>query len=1065
MLTEEQKLWLDGQQLEEDALEGNLNQPTTPEKRSQAITLARDQGLPVPMVERNFEELDTAQKRWLDDVELEPPEVTREALHNPDLGPAVKDDIDNLGFHERFLMDTIQRVRNGIGVVKMGEIGTAMMNGTESPAQLAELEEVRQSLDSPFMQRDYGFDNPVADVAMFLSGAVAENVPIMGYMLWEAKEEMVEGAIAGTLMGAAASTVTAGVAAPVTATTGAIVGAGVGIKVGSSKAAFTLEAGNAYLEYIAMRDKNTGELMDPNIAKGAAMVVGLANAALELVAFERALRTIPGMDKVVQGFSRGGMRKLMNNSTARSALARFGANVASVSAVEGITEMAQETLTILGGIVSAELAPGEYDTATLAEAMKQIGHSGLQGMAGGGGIAVPGSGAGAYMDYRKERAAASNLEKLQELERMAKESLVAERLPGDFKAHLLKVRDTHGEATQTLVGLSRLQTFFQEVGLTDEQIAQRMPETWASMEEAELTGVEVNIPYHELGAELARMDTFDALASDIRITADGVTAREAEQMVSEREAVYEEYATLAGREEAHEGASQRVFEDVRTMLEEAQVAPSVAEPQAQLHAEFWERAGPRLGMDPFEAYKAYSGLSVGRLKSEMLEGQGFERSDAIIGRLREGAYPTQQQMFGASLTEFLRSNGGLRDEGGELAARDATSLMRNGPNAMSFEEAHQRAIEAGFMSEESWTDKSQGDLLELIDKDLHDGGIYRLGGGDGKFQDVWQEMSELEELLAQMDVDIETMTNDQVRGAIRDASLFQGLADTETDYSKLNKKTKAIVDEALEDTPEPDRVREALIRNKNTAWAQQAIAGAKARVAVKRLMEGKEPNFKSVLDHPRVAKTRKAIKSAGWEGVQRLLSARSMIGHAGKPVNAVPASFLNCEPSRNCAKYCYATGGNYQYAANIIKGELITMWVQHNPIAAADMILHDYNPMGEDLKKKALRFFDKGDGSMEWIPVIKELNKRDIRVHIFSKRPEFLRAVPEGNIRLLSVDLSNLEMAEENPDLGVALVYEGTDEEITWMNAHRDQIDVILPIMGGKGAAAAAEKAAAVAKI
>ena len=1058
MLTDDEKAWMDEQiGLDQSNIEGNLAQDTTPERRSQAIRLARDNGVPVDMAERNLDRLSDEDKAWMDNVSAQPPEVTRAALEDPELGPAIKDDVESFNFTERMLLDTIQRFRKGLGVARMGEIGTAMMNGTATTQQLSDLETIRAELESPYMQTDYGFENPVLDVGMFISGAVAENVPIMGHMLWEAKEEAVTGAIAGTLMGAAASAPTAGAGAVVTAPGGAAIGLGVGLKVGMSKAAFELEAGNAYLEYIAMKDKN-GNAMDPNVAKGAAITVGLANAALELVAFERLARTVPGMDKVMGKFSREGMRKLMGNSTARSALARFGGNVASVSAVEGITEMAQETLTILGGVAAGELEPGEYDHISIVDALKQVGHAGLQGAAGGGGISVPTAGATALLEFRREQAANANLEKLVKLGEMAKDSAVAERLPEDFRNHLLRVRDVHGDGTQTLVPLATLQAFFQQAEMSEADVQARMPELWTAMEEAELTGVEVNIPFEELGAELARMDTFDALAPDIRITAEGITARESEQLATDREAVYEEFAELAGREEAHEGSANRVTDDVRTMLEEAGVAPSVAEQQSILHGEFWKRVGERFGRDPFEMYTAYAGLSVGRIKAQVLEGQGFDRSDAIIGRLREGRYPTQQEMFGASLTEWLRANGGLLDEGGELAARDATSLMRNGQHAMTFEEAHQRLIEAGYMSEESWTDKSQGDLLELIDQDLHNGGVYRLGGGDTRMQDTAQEMGELEELLDRMGVDFQTMTNEEVRAAIREASYFQGLGKhlDEGDYEALDAESTAAVDKAIAESEEPARVKAALLLHKNTAWAFQAIAGAKARIAVRHLIAGEKVPFKSVFDHPKVQGTRVALEKGGMAAVEQLLVSRTMIGHAGKPVNAVNGSFLDCEPSVNCAKYCYATGSNYKYAANVIKGELIAMFINENPVRAAEIISSQYSPMQPDPRPgrpaayKALRLFDKGDGNMQWIPVIKELNQRGISVQIFSKRPEFLRAVPEQNWRMLSIDQTNYAMAEENPDLDIAMVYEGTDEEITWLNAHKERVAVILPIMGGR---------------
>ena len=53
-----------------------------------------------------------------------------------------------------------------------------------------------------------------------------------------------------------------------------------------------------------------------------------------------------------------------------------------------------------------------------------------------------------------------------------------------MKAFLLRVRATHGEAAETTVELNTLRQFFQNAGLEDAAVAERMPAIWESMEEA-----------------------------------------------------------------------------------------------------------------------------------------------------------------------------------------------------------------------------------------------------------------------------------------------------------------------------------------------------------------------------------------------------------------------------------------------------------------------------------------------------------------------------------------------------------------------------------------------------
>ncbi|WP_257293618.1 JAB domain-containing protein [Endozoicomonas sp. YOMI1] len=94
--------------------------------------------------------------------------------------------------------------------------------------------------------------------------------------------------------------------------------------------------------------------------------------------------------------------------------------------------------------------------------------------------------------------------------------------------------------------------------------------------------------------------------------------------------------------------------------------------------------------------------------------------------------------------------------------------------------------------------------------------------------------------------------------------------------------------------------------------------------------------------------------------------------------------------------------------------------------------------------------FDMGDGSMAWLPFIKEMNKEGIRHQIFSKNPDFLKQVPEVNWRALSVDNSNFELAAQHLDLELAVVFDGQKNGIDFVRSNLDRILVILPIKHGQ---------------
>lgn len=271
-------------------------------------------------------------------------------------------------------------------------------------------------------------------------------------------------------------------------------------------------------------------------------------------------------------------------------------------------------------------------------------------------------------------------------------------------------------------------------------------------------------------------------------------------------------------------------------------------------------------------------------------------------------------------------------------------------------------------------------------------------------------------------------------------------------HDNLLPHEQAAFDEFLADRDDADRILRQLETHKGTPWAKQAVEGIFTRQAMKMLIEGRKPTFQSSLDSGQVTNIRQALQERGLDGMwARLELNGGLMGAAAKPVNNVNSSFVNCDPSADCAKYCYATRGNYQYANVIVKSELVTLAVELDPVRSAQRVANEYKATFEFANNKALRLFDKGDGNSAWIPFIKELNRQGIRVQIFSKVPEFLRQVPDMNLRLLSIDNSNMELADANQDLPVAFVYTGKDQiDALATMAARNQIQVVLPVKLGQ---------------
>lgn len=272
------------------------------------------------------------------------------------------------------------------------------------------------------------------------------------------------------------------------------------------------------------------------------------------------------------------------------------------------------------------------------------------------------------------------------------------------------------------------------------------------------------------------------------------------------------------------------------------------------------------------------------------------------------------------------------------------------------------------------------------------------------------------------------------------------------DVGDLNQEEQVAFDDFVKSRTDGKALVQRLQEHKGTPWARAAMEGIFVRQAIKTYAAGGTPNFQSMFEHKQAFKSRELVKKFGLDGINTYLEATGFVGDAAKPINNVSSSFINCNPSADCAKYCYATEGHYRYANSVIKSELVSFAIEMDPIRSAKRTAAEYKATAEFANNKALRLFDKGDGSAEWLPYIKALNDEGIRVQIFSKVPEFLRQVPDVNLRMLSIDNSNMEMAEQNQDLPVAFVYGGGQEQVDFLAklVERGQIQVVLPIKLGR---------------
>lgn len=247
---------------------------------------------------------------------------------------------------------------------------------------------------------------------------------------------------------------------------------------------------------------------------------------------------------------------------------------------------------------------------------------------------------------------------------------------------------------------------------------------------------------------------------------------------------------------------------------------------------------------------------------------------------------------------------------------------------------------------------------------------------------------------------------------------------------------------------EATHVRRTLKEHEGTGWAASAVKSLVIRDVFDGLMTGRDVdglmNSEFWGNDPLSRYTMTKWLARGPDGVKHLIQGYAFIGTNRKAENDVSGSFLNCEPSEACAKHCYAVSANARHV-ELMKAEFTELASKMFPEETAERIAHLYKHSPAGMAGLSLRVNDKGDLSQAQVRVIKALNKQGVALQVFSKRPELLRKLSDMNLKMLSIDDTNFDVALANKDLNLAvtLTDQFTEDMVAQVN---DRVSVYLPV-------------------
>jgi len=723
-----------------------------PDRATRILNVGANTGMPYDLIDANLDDLEEQVRQGdfnADTWMRESPKFAEFASENPYHLSVLKADEENLTRWERAMRPINLGWESTWAQVESSRINARRAGGDFRPGdeeQLAKYEKLLQP-------HDFG---ATATPHKWLVWT-AKNLGPMLYTIGNAGDEMVmgmaAGAVTGGLVAAPAAVPTAGLAEIPGVAIGATIGMGVGFKTGLAMGSYELLLGEAYGRYI-----DAGFTHDnAAIAAKAAAAMG---AGFEAFGVNMFVKSIPVLKKVTGNAAAEIAEKLTGDVLARQTVKRAFGNVAltygQLQAVEISTEILQDSAMTVAQNVLAGVENKPEARVSWEQYKDQVAETAIETAKAVVLISALGPTMTAPGDYMRARNAQQMREVYLALGEASADSKLRQNVPEKYREFVDR-QTKDGPVEKLLIDVDRFNEYFQKVGQDPNKVADNLG---VNLEEAATLGTDLEIPINVYAEKIAPTLHHDPLSLDIKSNPDQMTAREADIWYQNADELQQ--AQFNQEPPADHSPVAEILDTVRNQLIAAGTDWSAAEKKAALTEHAFSVLAKRNGMEPMELFNKYWG-GVQRDVPDMLQRADVDIFvDPLIDRLRSGDIPTQRDIFGESLTDFLKTKGGMIDQGGELAARDAAKeikgLVKEG--GLTLEAAAEVAAEAGFIAEYD-TDQ----LLNALDQELRGEPVFGRGANP-ELASLAKQLEDLGDLVGQLDIDLETMSNSEVRAAL-----------------------------------------------------------------------------------------------------------------------------------------------------------------------------------------------------------------------------------------------------------------------------------------------------------
>lgn len=776
--------------LEEARLRAAKAQGLDPERSRRILSASEATGLPAQVVEPDLENIEKQLLSQQFDPEAykrAAPAWTQYLSENPYHMAALEDDFENMGAVERSIRQIGMGWDQSKAQVEMGLLQNERIKqgGIFTPEQ----ESAYEKYSKMQVEHQFGADG--------LVGFLVKTAQFVGptvYSMQEGVKMGAGGAIAGMSAAALAGQAGPQVATPeevFTVPTAGVLGFKVGATVGASEAAFELERGFAYGEY---RDMG----MDHKTAMMGANTVGVINASLESVGIGYAVKHVPWLREGAQALS----KKITGDVLTRQSVARASRNLAinfgETLGAEIVTEVLQESVTMVTGeMIRPENIGHEL---TMDMYLDRIADTALQTFQGAFLLSTIGPGARYYGDLRRAQQAQRMQSVFDQAAESSSKSTTRKNNRGTYQQFVQRLRD-QGMTDVVYVDAERFTTYFQDKGRDADAVAADLGIEQADLEEAREIGGDVAIPVDQYADKLAPTQAGFDLAGDLKGSVDAMSAREADLWMKNNAELLKQIEELgeAAQDSAQDAQIEKVVQDVTGQLVAAGYSTRAAGQLAQIMRGIGVLAR-RNDMDPMALYdRIFAGVKRVTPEAKATREDVDVLIDPMLNRIRNRDWPAQREMYGPSLMDFINERGGIDPTDPELAAMDfelgardlgvskakVNRWKREGGTTADLAEA---AAEAGYIPE-----NNENLLVEALRDELAGNPVFgAVDGGNLGLRDLSAKLDELATYIDEAGLDIENMTNEEVRKALEERETF-----AQIDLKELQNLTQMVMNEVL----------------------------------------------------------------------------------------------------------------------------------------------------------------------------------------------------------------------------------------------------------------------------